>query len=57
MSIINNLRDLLGYALDAWDVLVVRHRIYRYCQFVASVFSEQDTLVHRILQPLFEEDK
>lgn len=54
-SLINNTRDLLGYALDLVDVLLIRHRRYGYCQFVAGVFSDADeTAVSRLLQPFFE---
>jgi len=49
----NNLRDLLGYALDFVDIKVVRHRSYAYCGFVASVFSENDTTVSRFIQRRF----
>lgn len=53
--VIANARDLLGYVLDLVDVLLIRHRRYGYCQFVASVFSDGDeTAVSRLLQPFFE---
>jgi dephospho-CoA kinase len=50
----NNLRDLLAYVLDLYDVLLFRHRSYSYCQFVVSVFSDEDTTVQRFVQPLYE---
>lgn len=46
----NNLRDLLGYAL-------VRHRRYGYCRFVTNVFSHEDTLVSRICERFYQEEE
>lgn len=51
-----NLRDALGYLLDAVDVWVVQHRVYAYCQFVSNVFSERDTAVSRIFQRFYNEE-
>lgn len=50
----NNLRDLLGYALDMYDVWLLQHRWYSYCVFVSRTFSAEDTLVERLVQPVFE---
>jgi hypothetical protein len=51
----NNLRDLLGYLLDAIDVHLVRHRSYAYCGFVSSVFSDEDTAVSRFCERFYKE--
>jgi hypothetical protein len=54
-SLVANVRDLLGYALDTYDVLLLDHRWRSYCSFVTNVFAEDDsTTVERHIQPLFE---
>jgi len=50
----SNLRDLLGYLLDFFDVLVVRHHSRRFCTLIVAVMSDDDTLVQRSLQPIWE---
>jgi len=55
-DMLNNLRDLLGYVLDFMDVVVVRHRRYAYCSFVAGTFSDQETFVSSVFQRFYKED-
>jgi hypothetical protein len=50
----SELRDLLGYTLDLWDVVLLRHHFYGYCKFVSNIFSDQETEVHRLLQPVWD---
>lgn len=53
----NNLRDLLGYALDFVDVWIVRHRRYGYCRFVARMFSGDETFVSRVFERLYKHEE
>jgi hypothetical protein len=52
-SMMDNIRDLFGYTLDLWDRVLFRHRIYSFCKFTASVFSEEKSDAARLLQPIW----
>ena len=52
----DELRDGLGYLLDAIDHFVLGHRVYGFCVFIDQrVFAERETRIRSVIQPRYEQ--